>query len=392
VHVVTIGEKTVVVLHAKQAIGPGLAAAFLTNGRFDVRVWTSGDPAWVFRDGVRPAGIAVEPIPAGAADRLRDLARERPVEVVTNDEYCLHASAELRAALALPPRLPAGLDAWTDKVLMKACLRAAGIATPDFVALDPVPGPHAAGPLAERLGLPLVAKPRREANNRGIGVLRSEPELATWLEEHAGRPGWEAESFVEGRLHHADALVVGGRVAHVLVGAYTAPLLAFSEGRPAGGVTLPEDHADAVAGRRVNEGTVAALGGGGSFVAHTEFFVTPAGEAVFLETAARAPGALVSEIAQVHAGVHLEQASFLLQAGEEVPSPRPTGRYAAWLWFPDPRVLPGPDAVAGRLCSEHTFEVQRVGPYFTPAALLAWNADHGRLLHDLADAEAMARP
>jgi hypothetical protein len=383
--------KTVVVLHAKQAIGPGLAAAFLAYDRFRVLIWTSGDVAWVFRDGVQPHGVAIEPLPAGAADRLREAAREGPIEVVTNDEYCLRPCADLRAALGLPPRLPPDLEAWTDKVCMKDRLRTAGIATPDFVSLDPVPEPPEGLRSADGLGLPLVVKPRRESNNRGIGVLRSRAELASWLEEHRGQAGWEAESFVEGRLHHANALVVDGRVAPVQVAVYTAPLLAFNEGRPAGGVTLPEDHPDAVAGRSLNAGVLRALGGRGSFVVHTEFFVTRAGEAVFLETAARAPGALVSEMAEIHAGVHLERASFLLQAGEAPPQPRPGGRHAAWLWFPDPRVLPGRGAVGRRLRSEHTLEVQRVGPYFMPAGLLAWNVDHGCLLRDVEEAQAMAR-
>lgn len=382
--------KTVVVLHEKQAIGPGLAAAFPPYDRRRVLVWTSGDVAWAFRDGICPDGVSVERLPDDAADRLRAASREGPVEVVTNDEYCLRRCAGLRAAIGLPPRLPADLDAWNDKVCMKERLQAAGIATPEFVPLDPVPGPPAGLPAADRVGLPLVVKPRREANNRGIRVLRTRAELAAWLEEHAGRPGWEAESFVEGRLHHANALVVDGSVAPVQVGTYTAPLLALNAGRPAGGVTLPEDHPGAAAGRSLNARVVAALGGRGSFVVHTEFFVTPAGEAVFLEAAARAPGALVPEMAEVHAGVHLERASFLLQAGEEVPPPRPSGRHAAWLWFPEPDALPEPEAVGRRLRSPHTLEVQRVGPYFTPLALLAWNADHGCLLRDLDEAQAMA--
>lgn len=382
--------RTVVVLHAKQAIGPGLRAAFPAYDGRRVLVWTSGDVAWAFRDGTCPDGVTVEPLPADAADRLRAASREGRVEVVTNDEYCLRPCAQLRAATGLPARLPADLDAWTDKVCMKEHLRAAGVATPEFVALDPVPGPSEGPRVADRVGLPLVVKPRREANNRGIGVLRSLAELAAWLEEHAGQPGWEAESHVEGRLHHANALVVDGRLAPVLVGTYTAPLLAFNAGRPAGGVTLPEDHPDAAAGRSLNARVVAALGGQGSFVVHTEFFVTPAGEAVFLEVAARAPGALVPEMAEVSAGVHLERASFLLQAGEEVAPPRPSGRHAAWLWFPKPEALPDPAAFGRCLRSAHTLEVQRVGPYFAPLALLAWNADHGCLLRDLDEAQAMA--
>jgi hypothetical protein len=64
--------------------------------------------------------------------------------------------------------------------------------------------------------------------------------------------------------------------------------------------------------------------------------------------------------------------------------------HAAWLWFPKPEALPEPGAVGRCLRSPHTLEVQRVGPYFKPLALLAWNADHGCLLRDLDEAQAMA--
>ncbi len=83
---------------------------------------------------------------------------------------------------------------------------------------------------------------------------------------------------------------------------------------------------------------VAALGGEGAFVVHTEFAVDAKGEPVVVEVAARAPGALVSELARLHTGVNLEEVNLALQAGLPVPDPEPTGVQAAWVWVP---VMPG---------------------------------------------------
>jgi hypothetical protein len=130
--------------------------------------------------------------------------------------------------------------------------------------------------------------------------------LEPWVADHAGEPGWHAESFVTGDLFHANALVIDGVVHPVQVGRYTSPLLYLKAGRPVGSVTLPDDDRIAIAGTELNGRVVDALGGAGSFGVHTEFFVTETG-VIVLETAARAPGGLVSEIAAIRTGIHSKE-------------------------------------------------------------------------------------
>jgi hypothetical protein len=232
--------------------------------------------------------------------------------------------------------------------------------------------------------LPVVVKPRREANNRGIEILESVEELNAWLRTHAGKKGWHTEAFVTGKLCHANALVMNGAVVPIQVGMYTSPLLALNTGRPAGSFTLPDASPVAIAGRRLNTDVIKVLGADGAFVVHTEFFITPHGDPILLEAAARAPGALVSEIAVLHAGIHLEEANFSLQIGEMVATPAQTGVYAGWLWFPDPRILAREKAGPLPLSSDYRLQRQ-VSP--VPAALLAWNRDFDQLLLDLTQAE-----
>lgn len=95
---------------------------------------------------------------------------------------------------------------------------------------------------------------------------------------------------------------------------------------------------------------------------------------VVLETAARAPGGLVSDIAVLHIGVHLEQLNLMLQAGEPAALPAPTDVHAAWLWFP----RTGQDRRPRAPRCEHRLEAL---PPTSPIAwsLLAWDPDPERL-------------
>lgn len=381
---------SVVVLHAKQPLGADLLAAFPPE-RFDVHVLTSGDGGPPFRPGtpnVAPVEtVALVDWEAWAQRLARTL--DRPPEIVANDEYCLEACAALRAATGAAPRHPAGLARYRDKVAMKEALAAAGVDVPPHVKLDPVPAAAgvAADRLAATLGLPLVVKPRREANNRGVEVIAHADALCAWLTAHAGRSGWQAEAFVAGRQCHANALVVDGRIAPLLVGEYTDSLLALGECQPVGSVTLAPDDPAVAAGERLNERALAALGTDGRFVVHTEFVLTADGRTVFLEAAARAPGALVSEVAALHTGVHLEQANLRMQAGEPPPRSRSTGLHAAWMWFPTPAGGGTPSVRQLRLRSDFRLQMLPAG---TPlaAGLVAWNRDLTTLRADLAELRA----
>jgi len=208
-------------------------------------------------------------------------------------------------------------------------------------------------------------------------------ELREWLTVRTGQQGWQIEEFVAGTGHHINALVRDEQVEPVQVGRYFGPLLDLPTGRRLGSVSVagPQLH-------DLNARVVAALGGQGAFVVHTELIVTAAGEPVVIEVAARAPGGDVPRMAQLHAGVELEAANLRMQAGLPVVAPRPTGVDAAWLWVP---VLPGeryrrtPD-----IRSEHEVRVRRVGQAGNDGAsevvglsAVLWNADPARLAADV---------
>ncbi|HEX4464086.1 MAG TPA: hypothetical protein VH042_05530 [Solirubrobacterales bacterium] len=376
-----VDEKTqVVVLQSVQPIAGDLDAAFPLE-RFEPRILTDGPIENALRPWV-PATVPVEVAPAGSwGERLREAAADRRLELVTNDEYCLERCATLRRDLELPQRLGVSVALYRDKVLMKETLAAAGVAVPAFLPLEPVPPPSeaAAEEILGALGPRIVVKPRREANNRGVVAIDSAAGLERWLRVHAGERGWEAESFLEGTLFHANALVQDGRVRPLLVGEYIGSPLALEGGGAIGSIAIAPEEEVAEQGEALNRAVVAALGGAGQFVIHTEFVREPSGRAVFLETAARAPGGLISEIAVLHSGVHLEYLNLRVQAGEPGASPVPTGVSAAWLWFPRPAAG---EARPPAISCEHRVEILPA-PYPIACSLLAWDADPARLREEI---------
>lgn len=386
------GTRTrVLVLHSRQPLTTDPAQAFPPD-RFEVVVLTDADPASVLREDV---AASVDVMHAGR-DAWESVVRSVPgTQVVSNDEYCLVECQRLRAATGLPARHPARLDGYRDKVLMKRRLAVAGVPVPRHLTFEPaVTSSRAvADHVVATVGLPAVVKPRSEANSRGVEVLPDVEAVLGWLARHDGEAGWQVDEYVTGALGHVNALVRQGDVRPVQAGRYLGPLLGFERGRVLGGWTLPHGSPQAVAAHELNERVVRALGADGEFVVHTEFATTPDGRLVVLETAARAPGAAVSEVARVHAGVQLEVAHLRLQAGLPVPEPDLTiTRQAAWLWLP---VMPGQrwegtPEVVGDLVSDVDVRVFRVGrdgntgpDVRLGAAVLLTSTDADALAHDV---------
>lgn len=381
----------IVALQSRQPFTVAPAVAF-PPGEFDVVVLTDGPADAVLREDV--TGPAPEIIVLDREKWLEHLVGfDGPVEVVTNDEYCLAECARLRAELGLASRHPELPAAYLDKVVMKRLLAAGGVRVPRFHAFEPVVT-AGAELLIEEIGLPAVVKPRQEANSRGVTILRTPQDVRDWLAEHDGETGWQVDEFVDGTLHHVNALVRDGEITPVQVGRYLGPLLGLHAGRILGGATEQESSFTAAA-HEMNERVVRALGDKGSFVVHTEFAVNPGGELVVLEVAGRAPGALVPELARLHAGVNLEVANLRMQAGLRVPEPAQQGVQAAWLW---PPVMPGtrfhePGPDPSGIRSAYEVHVRRVGREGNQgdggvigASMLLWHRDPVVLAEDVARA------
>jgi biotin carboxylase len=155
----------IAVLHARQPLTTSLAEVFPED---DCAVLTPGDWTAAVREDVE--GERPRTIRAVREDWPAALAAFGPDEVVTNDEYCLTDCARLRTGLGMAARHPAYLRRYLDKVAMKRELAAAGIRVPRVYAREPVVTGEQEWTILERVGLPAVAKPRQEANSRGVRI------------------------------------------------------------------------------------------------------------------------------------------------------------------------------------------------------------------------------
>lgn len=317
---------TVVVLKSVQPLTTG----FAFDSTSSVRVLTDDAPEKATGAGVPAPAEVICALRQDWSDLVQVWSRDTKIEVVTNDEYCLAECARLRTELRLDQRQPTHLERYLDKVLMKQALRQAEVAVPAWVPLDRIPTPEAMTEPPAPLSLPIVAKPRQEANSRGVQVISTRPEWAAWLTQHAGQQGWEVEQHIPAPMYFVDGLVVDGQYTPVIVGAYLGPLLPQPGVNIHGAVSIPVSDPRwaraAALGRRVAQ----ALGVEGRFASHLEFFATDDRDVV-MEVCARAPGALVSEMARATAGINLEQAHLRLGAGQSAPRVVQTGLQAAWI-------------------------------------------------------------
>jgi hypothetical protein len=191
----SLTPEMVFILHAKQPLTTD-PAAVLPGPDCEVTVLSdpTGGPA--LREDVGESRARVHHAPVGQwRETIVGLAGSRRFDVLTNDEYALLTCRDLRAGLGLPPRHPHQLIQYLDKVEMKRRLTACGIGTARFVEVDRVAADTPAEALVARLGLPVVAKPRQEANSRGVQVLRSvEEEVRRWQQRRHGQPAGTSRS------------------------------------------------------------------------------------------------------------------------------------------------------------------------------------------------------
>jgi biotin carboxylase len=270
---------------------------------------------------------------APAIWQLTGLRPESGVRYITNDEYCSDLMAELNAISSQDQ----GPNLYRDKVDMKRRLGSV-VSVPVFMPFDPsvyrVAKDIYVGRCVAHLRLPLVAKPRKESNSRGVAILQSLDEVRGWMDANSGEADYELESYLTGTMFHVNAAVADGYIECLMVGEYLNPPYEFQCGRPIGGISLPRSDPRWRILCDTNEDVVRALGSEGFFVTHSEFFMAETGEIVFLEAAARAPGALVSELARTHVGIQLEALHLDLQLRPaSIASSSPVA-YGAWVWIP----------------------------------------------------------
>jgi hypothetical protein len=250
-------------------------------------------------------------------------------------ENLLDLAARLRASHAIPGPGPVEIERFRDKQTMKTFVQRAGVRVPRWFACRSL---QSATESALILGFPLIVKPVRGTASQGVYKIRSFEQLqavcaALPLDEY------EIEEYIEGEVLHADGVVSrDGKCLFTSISRYVSSCLDFESGVPLGSI-IQTDATVRERGQRFTEEVVRALDLRSSAF-HLEFFDTGR-DFVFLEIAARVPGADVAYVIHDVCGVNLFRLWVDVALGKDVDAPRAEFRESGgWLIIPRPKPLP----------------------------------------------------
>jgi formate-dependent phosphoribosylglycinamide formyltransferase (GAR transformylase) len=201
------------------------------------------------------------------------------------------AAAQVREACTIPGTSVRTAWLCRDKPSMKEALRAAGVPTAASAAVSSAAEAHV---FAERVGFPLILKPRSGAGASGTARVDSGSELDHALGVFGGQ-GVESiavEEFVEGHEGFYDTIAVNGQVALDFVSHYFPNVLEAMRTRWISPQFVSTNRVEVAADygelREMGARVIAALGIGTS-ATHMEWFFGPKGLR-FSEIGARPPG------------------------------------------------------------------------------------------------------
>jgi carbamoylphosphate synthase large subunit len=121
------------------------------------------------------------------------------------------AAAEVREARGIPGTSLRTTWLCRDKPSMKEALRQAGVPTAASTAANSAEQVRA---FADKIGFPLILKPRSGAGAQGTVRVDSMADLDRALGAYAGDESIAVEEFVEGHEGFYDTIAIDGRVAH----------------------------------------------------------------------------------------------------------------------------------------------------------------------------------
>ena len=235
--------------------------------------------------------------------------------------------AQAREAAGIPGTSVRTAHLCRDKPAMKQALREGGV---PCAASDAVGTLAEARAFAERVGYPLIMKPRDGAGASGASRVDSDAELvASARALHLGDRSVAIEEFIEGHEGFFDSLTLAGQVVHEFVCHYYPNVLEAMRTRwisPQFIATnrIGESGYDEV--KRMGQKVVEVLGIETS-ATHMEWFSGPKG-LKFSEIGCRPPGVRAWDLYNVANDMDLyKEWGMLLLAGR--PSQRPSRRFSA---------------------------------------------------------------
>lgn len=263
----------------------------------------------------------------GAVRKLQGVARIERLEAVV--EAHVMAAAEVREKLGIPGTSVQTTFLCRDKPSMKEALRKAGVPCAQSLGSS---DPAEIREFAERVGFPLIVKPRDGAGASGTHRVNNAGELHDALVAcHVDKGRSVAiEEFIEGHEGFYDTITANGQVMHDFVSHYYPNVLEAMRTRWISPQFVATNRVDAVKAydelREMGQRVIKALGIGTS-ATHMEWFYGPKG-LKFSEIGCRPPGVRAWDLyaAGNEIDIYREWAMAIVHGR---PSQRLSRRYAA---------------------------------------------------------------
>ncbi|WP_371617717.1 ATP-grasp domain-containing protein [Streptomyces sp. NBC_00454] len=321
--------------------------------------------------------------------------------VVSLSEFDLLRAARLREAFAVPGQDVASATAFRDKLVMKRILTEAGIPVAPYA---PVANLADLLGFIDRVGYPVVVKPRTGGGSMDVHVLDDRLDVDTLLAAHRALGTDDgahllAEQYVEHELLHVDGIVVDGETRMMWPSTQgDSTCLDIKQGRALHSCMLDADDPLFEPARDLTRRALAALPTPETSMFHAEIFVATDGSLVFNEVASRMGGGMIEDVVKLGFGVFLLEVFVRCIGGNEPPAlAAAPDRIAGLALFPPrpgtlvaiPEECPVPGITAYRKHAEPgtvlelaRMSVEKIG------SVLATGGSRGEVEKALADAGA----
>jgi hypothetical protein len=199
-------------------------------------------------------------------------------------------AARIREAVGVPGQSIEHALNFRDKDLMKKVIRAAGLRTARSARASTSQGVREA---CEEVGFPAIIKPIDGAGSMDTFRVDTAAELEVVLGKLTHVPEVNVEEFIVGEEYHYDTICSNGTVLYEHLGYYRPkPIISRSHEWISPQTLSIRDlyHPKFATGVQLGHDVLKAMGFQTGFT-HMEWFLTPTGDAIFSEIAARPPGA-----------------------------------------------------------------------------------------------------
>jgi biotin carboxylase len=261
------------------------------------------------------------------------------VRLASCDEFALRDVALIRENLGIEGNMFNQVEAFTNKVRMKQRIQNS-VRVPNFLPFQShrylTEHKDYIDSIVETLNFPMIGKPVDSAGSENVMKIHNIEELAQWCELNKDNSNFELEEFIDGELYQCDSVIVDGQIIHVQACKYNTPVMNFIKGYPLGSIVVEKETSISQKLFAFNEAALNAFKPLPTGVTHMEIFIdNKNNECVFLECAARAPGAYTCPAYDIYLGIHHETLQCQIELDLPYSIETKNGQFAAWVWYPN---------------------------------------------------------